>query len=301
MFKEISVIGLGLMGASIAGAVKSLNNGIKVKGYDVAVENIRFCLTKGLIDDTVDFKSGGSPAGDVESLIIMCAPPTAIIGLMEENAAFFKNAAYITDIGSVKETIAAHAAAENIKNFVGSHPMCGSDKSGPQNADFNLFNGKNCIVMRENADSNDTGRKEKIDKISGFWTMLKMNVFYSTAKAHDDMAAYASHLPHLVAFLLSGAVLSRAFRENRQENKPENDASLVNFIGNGFKDSTRIASSSPELWTDIFLMNGGNITASLEGFIAAANIIKGFIETGDRESLTAELKKITSERAEAGL
>ncbi len=295
MFKEISIIGLGFMGASVAGAVKAANPEIKIKGYDIKRKNIDYCLSVKIIDGEVDFESR-KYAGD-DSLIIMCAHPSAIISFLENQAVFFECAGAVTDVGSVKRAITENAKAKNIKNFVGSHPVSGSDKSGPENADFTLFNGKNCIVVREDEDLNDNVRSRLIEKIAEFWKSLKMRVVFSTAEIHDNIAAYTSHLPHLIAFLLSGTTLAHVLKEK------ENFAKTVTscFIGSGFKDSTRIASSTPELWTDIFLMNSANLISSLEDFMLSANILKGFLENGDKESLAGAIRKIADERKEVGI
>lgn len=298
MFKEIYIIGLGFMGASIAGAVKNSAPGIIIKGYDIVKNNIEYCLFKGIIDGVADIEKGdvaNPKCREEDCLIIMCIPPAAIIPFFDKHKNFFLNAPFITDIGSVKGAVMSNAKAKNMKNFVGSHPMCGSDKTGPENADFTLFKEKKCIVISEGEDSADKNRQNKIGRITDFWRSLGMSVIFSAADAHDNITAYVSHLPHLIAFLLSDATLSYVLKEK------ENSAEIFGFIGSGFKDSTRIASSSPELWTDIFLMNGENMISSLEDFITSANIIKGFLETGDRESLNSYIKKITAERKEVGI
>ncbi len=293
MFKEIKIIGLGFMGASLAGAVKSKLTGTAVKGYDIVKNNIDYCIAKGIIDEPLSLDSGYNNAASENSLVIMCVPPSSIVSFFDEYADFFGGRALITDIGSVKALIGARAKKNNLTNFVGSHPMCGSDKSGPENSDFSLFNAKKCIVIKEKEDYADKERSFKIDKIAGFWKSLNMEVIFSEAETHDEITAYTSHLPHLAAFLLSDTTLSHA--------KNKKFSSYASFIGGGFKDSTRIASSSPDLWTDIFLMNDEKIIFSLDNFIASANSIKGLIETGDRNGLVSYLKKIYEDRKEAGI
>ncbi len=293
MFKEIKIIGLGFMGASLAGAVKSKLTGTAVKGYDIVKNNIDYCIAKGIIDEPLSLDSGYDNAASENSLVIMCVPPSSIVSFFDEYADFFGGRALITDIGSVKALIGARAKKNNLTNFVGSHPMCGSDKSGPENSDFSLFNAKKCIVIKEKEDYADKERSFKIDKIAGFWKSLNMEVIFSEAETHDEITAYTSHLPHLAAFLLSDTVLSHV--------KNKKFPSYASFIGGGFKDSTRIASSSPDLWTDIFLMNDEKIIFSLDNFIASANSIKGLIETGDRNGLVSYLKKIYEDRKEAGI
>ncbi len=297
MFKEISIIGLGFMGASIAGAVKTANPEIKISGYDIIQKKIDYCLSGGIIDYAMDFKTNahknpyyGNSIDDLTSLVILCTTPKAILTLFDRYKTFFENAPFITDIGSVKSVITHNAEIKNFKNFVGSHPICGSDKSGPENADFNLFKNKNCVVIREDSDLADKTRTDKVEAVAKFWKMLKMNVVYLAADFHDNIVAYTSHLPHLIAFVLSDTVLSFIQKEKESGN------GTFSLIGSGFRDSTRIASSSPDIWTDIFLMNNENIAASLEDFIASANILKGFLETGDEESLRNIITKITDSR-----
>lgn len=295
MYNNIFLLGLGFMGASIAGALKSRNGNIKITGYDVSSENAEFCLSRGLIDESVDLKNHKTDPdlSKGKFAVIMCMPPSEIIRFMEENAVFLEKASFVTDIGSIKNVITESPAARNIKNFVGSHPMCGSDKSGPVHYDSGLLKNKSCIVIKEPGDSGDSYRLGKIKEVADLWVMLGMRVIYSTSEVHDYMTAYTSHLPHLVAFMLSDIVFSAIFDENHK-------GESLNFIGSGFRDTTRIASSHPELWADIFLMNRQNITASLESFISYAGLIKGFVESGDLEGLSAELRKIYLERKEAG-
>jgi prephenate dehydrogenase len=299
MFKEIFIIGLGFMGASVAGAVKKKFPDAKIKGFDAVKNNIDYCLFKGIIDVWTDIEKEEADVcrTGVGRMIILCIPPAAIASFVEKHPSFLINASLVTDIGSVKESITINAGANGITNFVGSHPMCGSDKTGPENADFSLFYGKKCIVIKEDADLKDRRRTAQIEKTAEFWKSLGMDVIFSSAGMHDEIAAYASHLPHLIAFLLSDTSLSNIFSGKIKENTNW----LKSFIGSGFKDSTRIASSSADLWTDIFLMNGENIVSSLDYFIASANAVKGFIETGDRESLNSYIKKISGERKGAGI
>ncbi len=313
MFNEISIVGLGFMGASLAGAVKKKFPETKITGYDIDKNNLDYCIFNGIIDEALDMSKETAPRG---SFIIMCIPPAAIFSFFERRPDFFTGASIVTDIGSVKAGISSIAAAKNIKNFIGSHPMCGSDKSGPKNADFSLFNGKKCFVIQKDADLNDKEKASKIERTADFWNSLNMDVIFSSAENHDEIAAYTSHLPHLIAFLLSDAALSRILDENKNnggKNNRENEntgdkgagdvniSSLMSFIGSGFKDSTRIADSSPELWTEILLMNAENVIDSLDNFINSANKVRGFIETGDAESLNSYIKKISDERKEAGI
>lgn len=293
MFKEISIIGLGFMGASIAGAVKRTSPDTAIKGCDINEKNLEYCISKGIVDSEIVFDEdlGHDRHGfEYPSMVLLCVPPDAIISILDKYESYFKNIPLITDIGSVKHPIVNAVKINKFKlaGFVGSHPMCGSDKYGPEYADFNLFKGKNCIVIKDEEDLLEQVRIEKILRVASFWESIGMNIVYSTSAFHDEMAAYASHLPHLIAYSLSRTVLNAA-QKNREKGS-------FNFIASGFMDSTRIASSSPDIWTDIFLMNRENLIKSLNSFMSVADTFKNLLEKGDKEGLRSLILNISGDR-----
>lgn len=279
------------MGASIAGAVKGLSPETNIKGYDINQKNLEYCISKGIVDSAIDFdiRTGGNKQ-ETFDIVLLCTPPNAILSIIGKYINYLEAASLVTDIGSVKGSIVRGIKIKklNLNGFVGSHPMCGSDKFGPEYADFNLFKGKNCIVIRDDDDLLDEGRLKKIEKAALFWNILGMNIVYSTTSFHDNMVAYASHLPHLIAFSLSKTVLNIAQKEKGK--------GAFNFIASGFKDSTRIAASSPDIWTDIFLMNSENIINSLDNFLTVADMFKDLLRKNDEEGLRDLILSISNER-----
>ncbi len=289
MFREISIIGLGFMGASIAGALKDLSRETKIRGYDINRKHLTYCISKGIVDSEIDFSDSWGSRHRPPAIVLLCTPANTILSIVDKYESYLKNASLVTDIGGVKGSIVLDVKSNklNLSGFVASHPMCGSEQYGPKYADFNLFKGKNCIVIKDEEDASKD-RLAKIQKVALFWDVLGMIVIYSTSKFHDSMAAYASHLPHLIAFSLSKTVLSMAQKEGEK--------SAFNFISSGFKDSTRIALSSPDIWTDIFLMNSENIINSLDNFISITDIFKDLLKKGDRKGLKNLISSISNER-----
>lgn len=296
MFKEIFIIGLGFMGASIASAVRKSDKNIKILGYDINSDNLDFCVKNNLIDSALDLEllhGYGSPKEFSRysgTMVLFAAPPKAILSILNEFGTSFKKFSLITDISSVKEFILNNEKIKElgIENFVGSHPMCGSDKTGPENFDENLLNSKNCIIIKDDAGKENTERLSKIETVASFWKMLGMRIFYATPEFHDRMAAFTSHLPHLVSFALSGTVMNEVTKKQ--------DSSSREFISGGFIDSTRIAASSAVLWSDIFMQNRKNLLASLKEFISVLDNLKDALENSDVSRLTRLLSEISEER-----
>ncbi len=279
------------MGSSIAAAAKKANPGIKIKGFDIDGNNLAFCLKNKLIDSKADLSElSGKGKFSGEELIILCIPPASILNILKDRRHFFEKAPLITDIASIKGFLFndKKPIRSLLKNFVGSHPMCGSDKSGPENFDPGLFKSKQCIVIKEKRDLKNPERMKKIEGVSSFWRMLGMEVFYSSPAFHDIMASYTSHLPHLVSFALSGTVTKKILMEKANNSEA--------FIGTGFRDSTRIADSSHVLWSDIFINNKENVLSSLDDFIHFLDTLKKIIRKGDTESLESLLKAVSEER-----
>lgn len=290
MFKEISIIGLGFMGASLAAAVKNADPSVNISGYDIDPKNIKFCIDNKLIDLFLDF---GKPDSflDVSEpnngrLTIICIPPGNITDIIERHYLFFKNCRLVTDVASIKGFILHSDEFKSLKleNFVGSHPMCGSDKSGPESYDPALFKSKNCIVI----DCGSQNKESLIEETALFWQMIGMSVTRSTVDFHDETVSFTSHLPHLISFALSESVLSKI--------KKNDGKNALRFISGGFMDTTRIAASSPALWSDIFLQNRENLLRSLDEFMAVLNRLKGFIDGSDKNVLLNELSEISMHR-----
>lgn len=199
------------------------------------------------------------------SLVVICAPVEKIASLVERIAPFLANGAIVTDVGSVKEEIcrSAHAAMPPGRHFVGSHPMAGSEKSGMANARADLFEGRSCFVTPlEKTDP------AAVARVAAFWTALGAGVTTVSPSAHDEIVAHISHLPHVLASALCSFLARR-------------DPAWLRFAGGGFRDTTRIAAGSPELWRDILRQNRDRAIAALRGFQQELAALEDAIEKED--------------------
>lgn len=280
MFNDITIIGMGFMGASIAKAVKTAMPETTVKGIDINEKNLEYCISNGIINKAADISS------DISDLVILCIPPRAILQFVDYNRNYIERIPVVTDIGSVKKEIMGGIKKAGFNRFIGSHPMCGSDKNGPQNADDSIFKGKICSLIKEP----DGENSDLLEKVALFWMILGMKIIYSDPDIHDHIVAYTSHLPHIVAFSLTFAVLETISKSRDENTDP------LKFISSGFKDSTRIAGSSPEMWTDIFLMNRQNLLSSIDNFTNKINEFKTLLENEDENALKTMIAKISDER-----
>jgi cyclohexadieny/prephenate dehydrogenase len=243
--KRIAIFGPGLLGGSIALKLREIG------GWHIALWARRPAAVDALKDrNLADLLSTdiGEIAHDAD-IIVLCVPVEAMKALALEIARFVKPGCIVTDVGSVKECVVAELAPifSGKCRFIGSHPMAGKAESGIDAAEAGLFKGTNCIVTPGDAGENA--------EIAGFWESLGCRVVEMGAKMHDECVALISHLPHLVAGNLVAAVAgknSRAFE----------------VVGPGFRDSTRVASGSPELWTGILQANSTAILDAIDAMIA---------------------------------
>ncbi|MBO6101638.1 MAG: prephenate dehydrogenase/arogenate dehydrogenase family protein, partial [Opitutales bacterium] len=213
-------------------------------------------------------------------LIVLSSTPSSIPLVAQEAAKFAKPGAIATDLGSVKTEI-AKKCAEIFKgsgaDFVPSHPMAGSDKSGPENADKNLFENA-CVFVCAPESS------QPAQKIADMWRALGAHAHFLTPERHDEIAACISHIPQAAATSLALFAASKG-------------ADIFkNFAGNGFKDTTRIAKSSPEMWVDIFAQNSENVANGLREFIKIADEFARAVENKDSEKIRELMSKAKAAR-----
>lgn len=246
-FNKVTIIGVGLIGASVAIAMRE--NGLcqTIAGYGRKEENLKRAKECGIIDE---YYLDAASAAEVSDLIVLCTP----VGMMRDVAVAIqpalKKGALVTDVGSVKGALVAELESVMTEgvDFVGSHPISGSSKSGIGDARGSLFVGARCIVTPTPQSS-----KEAVNKIVSLWKASGGVVECMDPFRHDEIFALVSHLPHIIAYALVNSVESV-------------DAGCVEYSGGGFRDTTRIAASSPELWRDICLMNRDNILTVLDSF-----------------------------------
>jgi prephenate dehydrogenase len=271
MFRRVTIIGLGLIGGSLGLAIKQRHLAKEIVGVSRKNSTIRRALALKVVDRVMlDVKKGVRRS----DLIILAVPVLKIIDIAAEIKADLKKGAIVIDAGSTKGDI-----VKNIEmmlpdgvNFVGSHPLAGSEKSGVFYAEKDLFKGAYCILTRT-----DRTNKKVIGKVKRFWMALGMKVEIMSPKRHDRLISRLSHLPHAVSVALSSASCS---------NKKD-----LRLAAGGLKDTTRIASGSPELWKDIFITNRKNISGDIRLFKKELSKIERALKNSDSRILLKLLKK----------
>lgn len=250
-WQKVTLIGVGLLGGSLGLAIKQRGLAGTVQGYVRRRESILECEQAGAVDRaTSDLAEAVSGA----DLVVFCTPIARMRELAEKMVPVLRKGCIVTDVGSVKgsvvnqmEPLFASAEAE----FIGSHPMAGAEKMGVSAARPDLFTRSLCVITPTENSSVEATRA-----VTDFWQALGARVLELSPELHDELTARSSHLPHLAAAVLAHGVLDPA--------RPKHQSMLC---ANGFRDSTRVASGSPEMWRDISLANRRNLAGALEGFI----------------------------------
>jgi prephenate dehydrogenase len=264
-FRKITIIGVGLLGGSIGIAARKRRLAGEVAGYVRRAQTLAECEKFGATDfATADLLAAVSGA----DLVILCTPLAQMPLLAECFLPALKRGAIVTDVGSVKAGVVRELEALVKKagaHFVGSHPMAGAEKTGVSAARENLFQNAVCVLTpgrRTNAAA--------LRKLERFWKSLGCRTLKLDAAQHDLAVSRSSHLPHVVAAALAGLVLD-----------PKSPRSQSQLCATGFRDSTRIASGSPEMWRDISLANRKNISHSVDAFIKELKRFQGALKKDD--------------------
>lgn len=275
-FNKIAIIGVGLIGGSIGLAIKKRHLAIEVVGVFRRKSTLRKALKCKAVDRAVTSIADGVKGAD---LIIVASPVHSIPKIIKEAARYAKRGATITDAGSTKSWIVGQVDKSLAKSrkvhFVGAHPMAGSEHAGVEFAKADLFEGSPCIVTKTAA----TDGKSLRD-IVNFWSQLGAKVKVMSPSSHDKSVSLISHLPHIAAFALAGSV-------------PKGE---LQYAAEGFKDTTRVASSDPSLWADIFLTNKKEILRAGKFFQSYYKDILKAISKSDYSKTVNLLKKAKSKR-----
>ena len=277
---KIIIIGLGLIGGSIAKQL-ILKNELTILAYDLNQQSIQNALNNsnihGAIADLDDLKL---PEYE-NSLIVIATPPKVSLEILSSLSPLFNSSITITDTASIK--LPAESILNEFKspdNIILSHPIAGSHNSGEQHSQDNLFLDKNVIVSAASF-----VKKEHIQKVQFLWEALQSRIITLDSKTHDYIFAHSSHLPHLASYALLMTLMDLK----------END--IAQFSGGGFGEFLRLASSSPEMWADIFSLNKNNINDSVDNFINNLNHLKYTINN-DPESMQALLTDLKNFKEE---
>ncbi len=270
LFRKITIIGVGLLGGSIGLAVKRRKLACQTAGFVRRTASLKDCEKAGAVDfATTDLLAAVWDA----DLVILCTPLAQMRSRVRELLPALKRGAIITDVGSVKASVVRELESliqKSGAHFVGGHPMAGAEKTGVSAARADLFANTVCIVTP----TKKTNRAA-LKKVEQFWRTVGSRVLELKPEIHDALVSRSSHLPHVIAATLASHVLRPA--------QPRHQAALC---ANGFRDTTRIASGSPEMWRDIALANRKNLAKSLDAFIADLQKFQRLVKKGDTTAIT---------------
>jgi len=251
LFAKVTLVGLGLLGGSIGLAIRRAGLAACVQGYARRAETAREAVQRAVVHaGSTDLAEAVRDA----DCVILCTPVAQMLPLAEQMRAHLKAGVVVTDVGSVKSSLVQALGplfGAVGGHFVGSHPMAGSEKNGVTAARVNLFDDAVCVVTP--IEGTDAAALASVHRL---WSGLGARVVVLPPERHDALVAKSSHLPHAVAATLARAVLG-------SEHSPEQE--LV--CASGFRDTTRVASGSPEMWRDIALANAPHLEIALADFL----------------------------------
>lgn len=272
-FHTIAIVGVGLIGGSLAAAVKQRRLAARVIGVGRNLPRLQSAERAGLIDEcAVDLAAAAADS----DLIVFCTPVDKIVEGLREAAPHCRPGTLLTDGGSTKESICAAAASfPDGVHFVGAHPLAGSEKQGFEHANAELYSGRVCVIT-PHASSDPAA----VSRVSDFWRQVGSTVIEMSPHEHDCILAETSHIPHFVASALAATL--------RDENRP--------FTSSGFRDTTRIAAGDEHLWAAIFQGNKSAVLAGLDRFEAQLRALRTALEQDDTATLTEQLHSAREKR-----
>ena len=276
VFSRVAIIGLGLIGGSIATALLKRGLAARVVAFDQDGDSLRLGKQSGIITEAAD----SIPAAVQDSdLVILAVPVLAVKTVLREIPA----TALITDVGSVKAPV-IEASREIYGKIPGclvpGHPVAGSEKHGVTSANPDLFENHK-VILTPVAETNPSA----VERIRNLWRGLGATVVDMTVEHHDRILARTSHLPHLLAYALVDTLLSQ---DNGQE--------IFRYAAGGFRDFTRIAGSDPIMWRDIFLTNGPEVLAILDDYLDKLEELRSLIAQSDVDDLQTVLNRASQAR-----
>lgn len=261
------------MGGSLAKALKKYSLAKKIYGYARSEKSKNEILELNLVDELTDINTMKEEC----DLIVLAIPVDNIISILPELLDIDKNTT-IMDLGSTKEFIIKSVPSTIRKNFIAAHPMTGTEKSGPKAAIDNLYEGKTVVLC--NLEDNDNLH---VNRAFRLFQEIGMRIVVMDANEHDIHACYMSHLPHAISFSLANTVMSH-----------EDPKSILALAAGGFKDMSRVAKSSPQMWTDIFKQNRKNLLKAIDQFESHMKEVRDMVENEEYEDLKKWMEKANS-------
>ncbi len=263
----VGVIGLGLIGGSLAISLKERGFASKIIGVDKNEAHCKEAVNLGFADETCELNE----ILNKTDLVLLAIPVDAARQILPLLLDKVKEHQTIIDMGSTKEGICEVADKHpNRKNYVASHPIAGTENAGPSAAFDGLYDGKITIICDE-----EKSNPESVEVCKNLYKALKMRILFMDSQEHDRHIAYVSHLSHITSFVLGQTVL-----EIEKEEKH-----IFNMAGSGFASTVRLAKSSPDMWAPIFEQNQEHLTTALDAYIKNLQEFKRKIEEGKKEDL----------------
>ncbi len=263
--KKISIIGVGFMGGSLALAIKEAYPEASLWGYAHRREYYKKLKRLNLVDKvTGDLRKLLKDA----TMVVLATPVSIIINYFKKIAPFLAENTVVIDLGSTKYEIEKKAKEylpENV-NFVGCHPLCGSNKEGPENASRDIYKNSLCII---------TSLNKATPFVKKFWQRVGCRVYFMKPSLHDKVLSYVSHLPHVISYALSYLVPKKYFL----------------FSSGSFSDITRVSTSPERVWEDVFFSNKDNIVNHIEEYIGILQEFKRAITSKERKRLLRLIRK----------
>jgi len=268
-FQKVAIIGVGLLGGSLGLAVRRRRLARGIAGFVRRAASVKDCERTGATDyATTDLLATVSNA----DLVILCTPLAQMKPLVKKLLPALKRGAIVTDVGSVKTSVVRELeslVAKSCAHFVGSHPMAGAEKTGVRAARVDLFERAACVVTPTRRTN-----KAALRKVENFWKAVGCRVLTLTPEIHDRLVSKSSHLPHVAAAILTNLVLH-----------PSGSKQQTALCATGFRDTTRIASGSPEMWRDITIANRKNLGSALGTFIKDLQRFQRVLHKGDAKGI----------------
>ena len=288
MFKKICIIGCGLIGSSLARAIKKNNLAEKIVSSNRSDAANKKVIELKIVDDS---SSDTKKMVDGSDLVVIATPLSSYEDVISKIKNSLKNGVILTDVGSVKENIinlVEKNIPENI-SWIPSHPIAGTEESGPEAGFSELFQNRWCILT-----PSKKAKEKDINLLQTFWEKVGSKVDIMEAKQHDYILSITSHIPHLIAYNIVNTSL------NIQDEK---ESTIVKYSAGGLRDFTRIAASNPIMWRDVFIQNKKNTSKMIDQFIKNLEDLKKAIENEDGkklEQIFTKTKKIRKDIVKAG-
>ena len=288
MFNKVCIIGCGLIGSSIARAIRKNHLSSKIVSSNRSDSVNKKVIELKIVDDS---SSDTKKMAEGSDLIIIATPLSSYEDIISKIKNSLKSGTILTDVGSVKENIINLIEKDVPANvsWISSHPIAGTEESGPEAGFSELFKNRWCILT-----PSKKAQEKDIKLLETFWKKIGSKVDIMEAKQHDYILSITSHMPHLIAYNIVNTSL------NIQDEK---QSAIVKYSAGGLRDFTRIAASNPIMWRDIFIQNKKNTSKMIDKFIEDLEDLKKAIENEDGkklEEIFTRTKKIRKEIVEAG-